>query len=103
MGILQALYSVHYLPRPLISLLMKNKSAQIQKVQSNMSLDFKPLKAGNSTSKCPKYFDYEKNLIRRTSDTQLKDSPSLQINYNMVHYKIKEKLLEIYKCIDTYT
>ena len=69
---------------------MKNKSAQIQKVQSNMSLDFKLQKADSiSTSECPKYFDYEKSLIRRTSDTQLKDSSSLQINFDMVPYKNK--------------
>lgn len=69
---------------------MKNKSAQIRKVQSNMSLDFKPQKADSiSPSECPKYFDYEQSLIRRTSDTQLKDSPSLQINFDMVPYKNK--------------
>lgn len=55
---------VYYLLHPLTSLLMKKKSAQIRKVQSNMSLDFKPQKADISTSECPKYFDYNQDLIR---------------------------------------
>lgn len=56
---------VYYLLSPLTSLLMKNKSAQIGKVQSNMSLDFKPQKADDiSTSECPKYFDHEQDLLR---------------------------------------
>jgi hypothetical protein len=78
---------VYYLLSPLTSFLMKNKSAQIGKVQSNMSLDFKPQKADDiSTSECPKYFDYEQDSIRI-----LKDALSLQINCNMVHYKKKRK------------
>lgn len=57
-GIPQALYRLCALsPLSLDITLIKNKSAQIWKVQSNMSLDFKPQKADSiSISKCPKYF-----------------------------------------------
>lgn len=71
-----------------------------------MSLDFKPQKADSiSTFECPKYFDYEENLIKKTHNTQLliHNWKILQASKStLIWFITKIKLLEIYKYISIY-